>query len=340
MSNEIPQGPPPFLALMEIATGMWRPRAVATVVELGIPDLLEHGPRSISELAAEAGAREDKLYRLLRALARDGLFEERPPRTFALTAASRPLLSNAPDSLRNMILWLGSPWMSRLWDRLYDAVCSDRSVFRDLYGTDIYPYLQAHPAEAAIFHGAMVELTRLDGDLVAAACDLSRFETIIDVGGGAAQQMAAILARYPSLRGVVFDVAELAPMAAETITRHALADRCTFQAGDMRDSVPQGGDAYVLKNMLHDLCDDDAVKLLTRCRAALRSGGAVIVVQSIVPESEGPYLQFLDLQLLLSGAGGKERTRAEFAQLFAAAGLRLAQVIDTPAMLSLLIGEA
>jgi predicted O-methyltransferase YrrM len=339
MSTDTDVAAPAFLALLEISSAAWRPRAIAACLRLGIPDLLEAGPRPVAELAATAGAREDNLHRLLRALARDGLFEEKPPRTFGLTRLSRPLLSAAPDSVRNILLWLSSPWLSRLWDKLEDAVRTDESAFRALHGTGLYEYLTAHPEDGAVFHGAMTEYARLNSDVLASFLDFSRFGTVVDLGGGTGEQIAAILARYPGLRGINFDAVEVEAQARETLARRGVAGRCEVRSGDLRGELPRGEGAYLLKNILHDLSDADSTALLARCRAAMRPGGAVIVVQNVVPETEGPYLQFLDLQLLLTGAGGKERTRAEFERLFSAAGLRLTQVVDTPAFMSLLVGE-
>lgn len=338
MSEETPVIPP-YVALLEIATTGWRARAVRALLRIGVPALLEHGPRPVGELARAAGAHEHHLYRLMRALSRDGLLVEAPPRTFALTDTSRLLLPHVPGSVRNFILWVTSPWMTKLWDKLEDAVLSDRSAFRTVFDADIYQYLKDHPEEGAIFHGAMTEMARLDSDLLASMGDFSRFETVVDLGGGTGEQIAAILAMNPAVRGINFDAPEVEAEARATFSRRGVADRCEVRSGDLRETLPEGASCYLLKNIVHDLGDDDAVRLLGRCRAAMKPGGAVIVVQNVVPEGEGPYLQFLDLQLLLSGAGGKERTRAEFEALFSSAGLHLTQVIDTPAMLSLLVGE-
>lgn len=332
---------PPFLTALDIGTSGWRSRALGVAVRLGIPELIEGGPRDVQDLAAAAGAVPEPLYRVLRALARDGVFVEGPLGTFAPTPASRALLPDAPGSVRNMVLWMSAPWMVGLWDELERAVRTGESALRARTGADdIYQYLAGHPEDAAVFHAAMEELARLTSDVVAAAFDFSRFGTIVDVAGGTGEQIAAILRRHPGCRGILFDAAAVAERARQNLARHGVAGRCEVQPGDLREAVPRGADAYLLKNIVHDLSDDRAAALLARCREAMRPGGAVLVVQSVVPELEGPYLLFLDLQLLLSGAGGKERTRAEFAQLFAAAGLRLAEVVPTPAGDSVLVGVA
>lgn len=339
MSGGAPAGVPPFLTAITLATGGWSARAIGAAVRLGIPELLERGPRDVEALAAAAGAVPDHLYRLLRALAREGVFEEGPLRTFGPTAVTRALLPGAPGSVRDTVLWVSSPWVSRLWEKLEDAVRGEASALTGLFGArDVYQYLAEHPEDAAVFHGAMEELARLGGDLVAAAFDFARFGAIVDVGGGTGEQLAAILRRCPASRGVLFDAPEVAERARANLARLGVADRCEVASGDLRESVPRGGDAYVLKNILHDLNDERAAALLARCREAARPGGAVLVLQSVVPELAGPYLQFVDLQILLCGAGGKERTQAEYNRLFSAAGLRLTEAVATPVGETVLVG--
>jgi hypothetical protein len=330
---------PSHVALLQILANRWLPEAIGTVVRLGVPDQLEAGPRPVAEIARAVGADEHALYRVMRALARERIFEERPDRVFALTSLSRPLLRSAPNSVRNVVGMLGSPWRRTLWGHLDDAVRTGSEVFTKIFGRDFWIYLVEHPEDGAEFHAAMAELSRDEGPAVAAAYDFSRFDTLVDLGGGQGEFLGSILHRYPTLRGLLYDWKEALERAPATLARYGVAERCDCVSGNLFESVPQGKDAYLLKLILHGENDEAASTILTRCRDAMKPNGKIFVVENVVPENGGPYLPFVDLQMLLASHGGRERTRAEYEALFAGAGLKLEEVIGTPGPMSLLVGS-
>jgi hypothetical protein len=330
---------PPHVALLQIVASRWLPEAITTIVRLGVPEQLEAGPRPVGEIADALGANEDALYRVMRALARERILEERSGRVFALTSLSRPLLRSAPHSVRNVVGMLGSQWRRTLWGHLDDAVRTGNEVFTKIFGKDFWIYLVEHPADGAEFHAAMAELSRDEGPAVAAAYDFSRFETLVDLGGGQGEFLAAILRQYPRLRGLLYDWKEALERAPATLARYGVAERCECVSGNLFESVPDGKDAYLLKLILHGENDETARTVLTRCRDAMKANGKVFVVESIVPEDDGPYLQFLDLHMLLGSHGGRERKRAEYEALFTGAGLKLEEVVGTPGPMSLMVGS-
>jgi hypothetical protein len=329
---------PPQFALLELATGRWISDAIVVVARLGVAEVLESRAKPVNEIAREVGANEQALYRVLRALARERVFEERPSRVFALTALSRPLLKNAPNSVLNLVKMSGSSWSRSMWARLEEAVRTGGEVFTKVHGKDLWGYLAAQPEEGAVFHAAMVETSREAGRAIAHAYDFSQFETLVDVGGGSGELLAAILEKHTRLRGVLFDMKQPLERAPATFGRHGVAERAEIVEGNLDESVPNGKDAYIMKSIVHGLADDAARGLLARCRDAMRPGGKVFVVENVVPDDDGPYLQFLDLQMLLGSPGGRERTRGEFESVFTGAGLRLEQVIGTPGPMSVLVG--
>jgi hypothetical protein len=330
---------PPHVTLLELVANRWLPDAIVTVARMGVPEQLEAGPKSVGEIARAIGADDQALYRVLRALARERVFEERPNRVFALTPLSRPLLRSAPNSVRNVVGMLGSRWLRTMWLHLEDAIRSGNEVFTKIYGKDFWIYLAEHPEDGAEFHGAMAETSRDDGPAVAAAFDFSRFETLVDVGGGRGELLGAILKKYPHLHGVLYDWQEPLQGAPATLARYGVSERCECVAGNLFESVPSGKDAYLMKLIVHGETDDAARAILVRCRDAMRPNGKLFLVENVVPQDGGPYMQFLDLEMLLGSHGGRERTRAEFDSLFASAGFRLEQVIGTPGPMSVLVGE-
>jgi hypothetical protein len=329
---------PPQVTLLELVANRWLPDAIVTVARMGVPEQLEAGPKAVGEIARAIGANEQALYRVLRALARERVFEERPNRVFALTALSRPLLRSAPNSVRNLVGMLGSRWLRTMWVHLEDAIRTGNEVFTKIYGRDFWIYLAEHPEEGAEFHAAMAETSRDDGPAVAAAYDFSVFETLVDVGGGQGELLCAILQKYPRLRGVLYDWKEPLERASATLARYGVSERCECVPGNLFESVPLGKDAYLMKLIVHGETDDVARAILVRCRDAMRPNGKLFLIENVVPEDDGPYMQFLDLEMLLGSHGGRERTRAEFDSLFASAGLRLEQVVGTPGPVSVMVG--
>ena len=168
---------------------------------------------------------------------------------------------------------------------------------------------------------------------IVAAYDFSRFGRIVDVGGGQGLLLAAILRRNPSARGLLFDLPQVVMEAREVLGGAGVGDRCTMKSGDFFQSVPEGGDAYVLKSIIHDWDDERARRILSNCRKAMGKGGRLLVVERVVPERIEPTFvdqrgTLMDLNMLVL-TGGRERTDPEFRDLFESSGLMLRRFFPT-----------
>ncbi|MBI5514017.1 MAG: methyltransferase [Deltaproteobacteria bacterium] len=330
--------PPPF-ALLDLVMSRWVGDALAAITELGVPDRLAAGPRDCEALASELGLHAPSLYRVLRALARSGLLVEGPSRSFALTETTRALCTDHPHSMRNMVLEVLRPRNTEVWSRLPESLRTGASAWGKVHDVDLWTWLEQHPEEHGIFHGAMVELTREAAPAYAWALDYPSFGTVCDLGGGEGQLLATILAAHPTARGVLVDAPRVLEGAPAVLARYGVRERCELVPGDVFSSAPKGHGLYLAKNILHGLSDELGLRALRAWREAMPPGGALAVIDVVVPATEGPYLQWLDLQMLLASHGGRERTRDEFAGLFASAGLRLERVIETPTPLDLLLAR-
>jgi hypothetical protein len=132
-----------------------------------------------------------------------------------------------------------------------------------------------------------------------------------------------LLAAYPLLHGVLFDQPHVLGAAEEKLRAAGVIDRCRIVTGSFFDELPEGADAYLLKSILHDWEDEEAVAILRTCRRAMRTGGALLVVERVLgPPNEDARAKFSDLNMLVM-PGGRERGLQEFEALFAAAGFRL-----------------
>jgi SAM-dependent methyltransferase len=187
--------------------------------------------------------------------------------------------------------------------------------------------LAAHPDRAQQFQAAMSERTAAYAPSVAAGYDFAPMRTVADIGGGKGTLLAAILRAHNHLRGVLFDRPSVVADAAGVFRSAGVADRCQIVPGDFFQAVPQGADAYLLANVLHDWDDADSVRILAACRRAMANDGRVLIVERLIPDDPADAVPVLlsDLTMLVV-TGGQERTNAEYGQLLAEAGLSLAKV--------------
>jgi 2-polyprenyl-3-methyl-5-hydroxy-6-metoxy-1,4-benzoquinol methylase len=316
-------------------TGFRLSAALNVAADLGISDLLASGPRTVAELAAAASADEDTLRRLLHALATVGVYDERGDGRFALTELGEGLRSDVPGSLRPLARTLSCHALWSAYAHLGHSVRTGENAFEALHGHDVWTHRRGHPDENEIFNQNMTALTSLVAEAVAEAYDFSGVATVVDVGGGEGLLLETVLTRHPHLTGTVFDqehaVAQ-APLAA------ALRPRWSSASGSFFEDVPEA-DAFLLKSILHDWPDDRCAEILRTCVRRLRPDGVVLVVETVLgrPGFEVDAA-FSDLNMLVL-PGGRERTEEQYAVLFAAAGLRLTRVVDTPTRMSVLEGR-
>lgn len=305
----------------DIALAQIPAQIVYASAELRIADLLADGPRTTTELADEAAAHEPSLRRLLLALAGLGILAHVDADRFELTDAGRPLVTGAPDSVSALVRMLCGPEMLRAWQALVSSLRTGHCAWELAHGMPVFDYYAIHPESAAEFNEAMAEHTRDAAPAIVAAGDFARFRTVVDVGGGDGTLMAAILQAEPGVEGVVFDVPDA--LGPDT-------DRCRFVAGDFFSSVPEGANAYLLRQILHDWPDEAATQILRSCRTAMAPGARLLILERMLPERATPdHLQPLLVDLLmLVATGGRERTEREFRELLAAADLRLLTVSE------------
>lgn len=334
-ANELP----PSVMLLRLMTGMWTSQAIVLAAQLGIADLVVREPQGGEELARATGMHPSSLYRVLRALASIGVFREGEDGRFQLTPLAEPLRSDVPGSLRAFAIMLGQEWHWRAWGELPQSVQTGQSLFERAYGVTNFEYWAQHPEAGAIFDHAMTSRGVEQNAPVLAAYDFTGIGTMVDVGGGHGSLLAAILQAHPAMRGVLFDRLEVTAGAERYLQQAGLSGRCEVVAGDFFTSVPRGGDAYLLRSIIHDWDDERAVAILTQCHRAMPLQGRLLLVEWVVPPGNEPsFAKLLDLLMLVWTPGGKERTAAEFGTLLASAGFELRQVTPTRGSVSVIEG--
>lgn len=297
--------------------------------KLGLADLLAAGPRSSADLAEQTGTHAPSLYRLLRALSSFGIFREETPDRFALTALAEPLRSDVPNSVRGLAIFAGDPQSWLPWGDLAQTVTTGEQAFLRVFGLDNWPYRAAHPEANAIFNDAMTSNARRDIAAILAAYDFAPFPTVVDVGGGQGALLAGILQAHPALRGILFDRPHVVEQAAPILEAAGVAGRCAVVGGDFFREVPPGGDAYLLRRIIHDWDDADTVAILRVCRRAVPAGGKLLLIEAVIgPANQPDFTTLSDINMMVA-QGGRERTPAEFAALLADAGFALTRVLPT-----------
>jgi hypothetical protein len=240
------------------------------------------------------------------------------------------LRSDAAEPVGAWAVFVGRPYHWQAWGALLHGVRTGESPFYSVHGTDPWDYRAGHPEESAIFDAAMTDIMRRANAHLLAAYDFGRFGTVVDVGGGRGAFLGAVLEANPAMRGILFD-------QPHVVAGAVVGERCEIVGGSFFDAVPQGADAYLLKAVLHDWEDDDALAILARCRAAIPADGALLVVErDLGAPNENPDAKLSDLNMMI-GPGGRERTRDEFARLFAAGGFDLEST--TPSAIGLSVFE-
>jgi hypothetical protein len=305
--------------------GILAAQAIHVASKLRIPDLLASGPKTIAELASKCGAHPPTLERLLRALASLEMFAPTPDGRFRNTPLTEVLRTDHPQSRRDGALFLPAPFLWRPLGELYESVRTGEPTFPVIFGQRFFEYLADHPEDASLFNSVMTQ--GIAAPAVLAAYDFSRFERLVDVGGGQGALLRDILAATPSLQGVLFDLPQVVAGASEVL-KGDLGARSQIVGGNFFDSVPGGADAYLLKGVLHDWPDDDAVSILRNTRAAIRPDGTLLLIENILDSAARPA-GLIDLLMLV--IGGRERTEADFRSLLDSTRFSLIRIIPTEA---------
>lgn len=338
MTDKSTQQPPPSARLLEMIFGFALSRSIAVAAQFGVADLLKDGPKTADELAQAIGAHPRSLYRMLRALAGVGIFAEGADGRFSLTPLSELLRSDAPESLRAFAAMMADAVNFETWAQLPYSVETGKPAFPHKFGMPWFAWLGQNPAEGKVFHDAMTSLSAGAVAAAVSAYDFSGINQLVDVGGGHGLLLASVLSKYPNMKGVLYDEPTVIRGAEDVLAAHGVAERCEAVGGDFFRSAPAGGDAYILKHIIHDWSDDECLTILGHCHAGMTAGGKVLIVEMVIPERNVPAVsKFLDLQMLLF-LTGRERTEAEYRALLDRAGFQLTRVVPTPSPYSVIEG--
>ena len=330
-ASTVSQAAPPQAQILQMVMGGWVAKVITEASRLGVPDVVkQHGPLTAAEMVTRRGieAVPDALERLLRAAASVGVFTEDDAGRFGATDLSDVLTTDTPESVKKLVESMGGHWLRMLCE-LFEAVTSGKSQAHQVFGMGWWDYLNANPKELEDFGEAMKanSMNSLRG--VLEHCDFAGVGTVADVGGGFGHLAVALLEKHPELRASVVDLPALIPVAKASfpVSDPAVATRLEYVGGDMFESVPRA-EVYIMKHIIHDWADEKCTRLLRNCHDSMQGNGRVVCVDSVLPplgNSESTPAKLLDL-LMLAGVDGRERTEAQWSELYATADFEISSI--------------
>ncbi len=321
--------------LNRMIAGFWTTQAVFVAVRLRLPELIAKQPQTSDQLAATTGTHAKSLYRLLRALSSSGIFREDEQRQFHATPLSDVLCRDAENSMSGLALMRGD-WQYAAWGQLLHGVQTGKTPFISVFGKPLFEHLTEHPNHAAIFDQAMVGVHGRETAAMLTAFDWSACGVLADIGGGNGSVLAAILKHSPQTQAIHFDRVDVSLRAQDNLGEAGLAERCQFAVGDFFESVPSGADTYLLRHIIHDWSDDQALTILKNCRTAMNSGSRLLIAEYVLPDGpESFHGKWFDLAMMVV-TGGQERTESEYRKLLDQSGFRWVRVIPTSTELSII----
>ena len=322
----------PAQKLRGMLFGAIQAQALGVAAELGIPDLLRDGPMGLHDLATATHTDPTALARMLRLLVQMGIVAESRMGKFICTAVGKHLQAESPSSLHNYTRLTNLEMVLHVVARLGRSLHTAESQFTALHGKGFYESLPNLPAEAAIFNGAMQEISEQDITAIRKSYTFSRCRSVVDVGGGQGHLLAALLDDYPALHGVLLDVPAVIAGAGAILHDHVAGGRCRVVSGDFLQAVPAGGDLYLLKRVLSHCSAEQARTLLANIRSVIAPQGRLLVAD---PDPASLYGASFDV-LMLVLLGGGLRTREQLRELFTATGFAYKRTVETAGELQLI----
>lgn len=327
---------PANVAIIEMVQGFYVAKAIGVVAGLNIAEHLKEGEKDISELATKTGAHKEPLYRLMRMLASQGIFIEKANKIFKNNRLSNTLLDRN-DSMRHMVIHQVNGINWKMFEKLDSVVKSDTNAADDILGMDIFEYLEKNPDKNEIYNNAMTNNSLMLSYAILSEYNFSKTRNIIDIGGGQGVLLSIILHKYQHIKGKVFDLAHVVEGAQKIAEEYGVSDRMEFISGNFFESIPEGGDMYFLKSILHNLSDQQCIDLLKKIKKVTPTNGKILIFEPIIENnSRYSFAKLYDIQMLVCRNGGKERTKEEFMEIISKSELKINRIVQTAAPFSII----
>jgi len=327
---------PPSVVIYERFTSFWLLAALRIASELDIAGMLKKEPLSIERLAELTNSDTQALFRLMRALASEGIFKRTKQGLYKNTRFSRVLTSGKGSLRHTFMQHLGNlNWT--LFNELPYSIRTGKSAFSKVHGMKIYDYLSKHPGESALFDRSMTDLSEISIEPILSSIDFSKYELIADIGGGEGLLLSSILFKNKNSKGILFDLPEGLHHPERIFERFGVTERVQVIQGSFFDTAPAGADVYLLKNIIHNWNTEESSLILNNIRKVMPPHGKILILEMILDETNHASIgKLIDLQMMVFMNEGKERTFKEYKTLLQLSGLKLNKVIPTIAPISII----
>lgn len=317
---------PSDIAVLEMVANHWVGYAVYAAASIGVADKFNNKPKHISDLARETKTDEESLYRLMRLLASQGIFKESKDKVFTLTPMANNL-KTASDSVRNMIMFQYADYFQRGWGNIVYSIQTGQSALENTLGLKVFEYFKNNPQEAVYFNNAMTYDCLQTAVAVEAVYDFSTQNNIVDFGGGHGALLAYVLSKNSDLQGILFDLPHVVEGATEMFQMFGVEDRVQIVGGDFFKTVPEGGDIYIGRNIIHDWNDEQCISILNNICSVMGKKSKLLIIDTVISKDNNPsFGKMLDLNMLVA-SGGKERTKEQYEYLLQTSGFKLNKII-------------
>ncbi len=315
-------------SMIRLFMGYIPTRVLYVAAKLGIADHISDDGASARDLAPKLNVHADALYRVLRTLAGLGVLHQDENDRFFVTPFGETLRKDSPQSVRDYAIY-SHEVVYDAFRGIMDSVRTGKPVM-----DDFFDFLRANPEQEAVFHAGMSNRGRIETVAILDSYKFSGPQTVLDVGGGNGGFLSAILACNEHLSGILFD--QTSAVEAAKAGRGGPLPRCKFVAGDFFGGVPSGGNTYVLKRVLFDWTDEEAVQILKNCRKAMESDARLLVIEPLIgPPNEQSPAHLFDITFLVL-LHGRIRSANEYSGLLGQAGFRVERVVTTESEVSVL----
>ncbi|GAC1426798.1 MAG: methyltransferase [Flavisolibacter sp.] len=324
------------ILLTQLLLGPLVQRCIFIAAELRISDFLAREPLSAQDIALKTKTHMPSLYRMLRLLDGAGFYKENDEKQFELRAMGHVLRTDAKNSLRDYVIFIGSEWVWNVWGQGKFSIKSGGTAQQKTHGKEIFDFLGENGELYDLFNRGLASATLRAAEPIIKAYDFSKSENIIDVGGGNGILLARILKLHSNLKGKLFDQQAVIDKAAITFKNEGVSENVTLVSGNFFDIIPADADLYLLKYILHDWDDKSSIAILKNIAAAMNKKSKLLIVETILPETNQSNIGFLrDIHMLFL-VGGKERTKLEYDGLVKKSGLQITKFFLTESAVSLI----
>ncbi len=305
-----------------LVTGLANTQVITNLITTNVIETLGQGPKKVQEIASACNLNKNVLERTLRYASFIGVVNVDDDQ-YTLTEIGKCFLSDHPQSLKTPGSFIGSaPWRDA-WNNFRYSLETGDPAFNHAFGMPYFDYLDSHKDFGEAFNDYMTEMTSRVIPAIIEVYDFKGFDTICDVGGGQGTLLKAVLETAPKAKGILFDMES----AMKDNEPGETASRTQIISGSFFDHIPSA-DCLLLKSIIHDWDDENALKILMNCRKALKKDGRILLIEQVVEKPYNARELFYDLHMQVM-LGGAERTEKEFGTLFESAGLELNLIIPT-----------